>query len=96
MLAIMKKILSHIPSKMLLAFFIAGGLLAGIGIYTIYMSRAHSYLSDNPSACVNCHIMSPYYDSWNHSSHVLWANCNDCHVPQNNAVEKYAFKAMDG
>lgn len=92
----MKKILSHIPSNMLLAFFVAGGLLAGVGIYAVYMSRAHSYLSDDPSACVNCHIMTPYYQSWNHSSHALWTNCNDCHVPQGNAVEKYAFKAMDG
>lgn len=92
----MKKIFSHIPSKMLLAFFIAGGLLAGTGVYAIYISRAHSYLSDEPSACVNCHIMAPYYDSWNHSSHATWTNCNDCHVPQGNAVEKYAFKAVDG
>jgi len=92
----MKKILSHIPTKMILPFFIGGGLLAGLGIYTIYMSRAHSYLSDDPSACVNCHIMTPYYQSWNHSSHANWATCNDCHVPQDNVVEKYAFKAMDG
>ncbi len=81
---------------MILPFFIAGGLLAGLGAYTVYMSRAHSYLSDEPSACVNCHIMSPYYQSWNHSSHARWTNCNDCHVPHNNVFAKYAFKAMDG
>ncbi len=92
----MKSFLNRIPSKMILPFFIAGGLLAGIGAYAVYMSRAHSYLSDDPSACVNCHIMTPYYQSWNHSSHAQWANCNDCHVPHNNVVSKYAFKAMDG
>ncbi len=92
----MKKILSHIPTKMILPFFIAGGILAGLGIYTIYMSRAHSYLSDDPAACVNCHIMTPYYQSWDNSSHALWATCNDCHVPHENIAEKYAFKAMDG
>ncbi|MDH6357280.1 cytochrome c nitrite reductase small subunit [Parabacteroides sp. PF5-9] len=92
----MKKILSHIPLNMILPFFIAGGILAGLGIYAIYMSRAHSYLSDDPSACVNCHIMAPYYQSWNHSSHAQWTTCNDCHVPQDNVVEKYAFKAIDG
>lgn len=81
---------------MILPLFVTGGILAGLGIYTLYMSRAASYLSDDPSACVNCHIMTPYYQSWNHSSHALWANCNDCHVPHDNAVEKYAFKAMDG
>jgi cytochrome c nitrite reductase small subunit len=60
------------------------------------MSRAFSYLSDEPSACVNCHIMTPYYHSWMHSSHGLQATCNDCHVPQDNVVRKYAFKAKDG
>jgi len=92
----MKKILALIPKQFILPLFIVGGLIAGLGIYTIYMSRAHSYLSDEPATCVNCHIMAPYYQSWNHSSHAQWATCNDCHVPQDNAIEKYAFKAMDG
>lgn len=92
----MKKILTYIPKQFILPVFVVGGLIAGLGIYTIYMSRAHSYLSDEPATCVNCHIMAPYYQSWNHSSHAQWATCNDCHVPQDNAIEKYAFKAMDG
>ena len=40
--------------------------------------------------------MTPYYQSWLHSSHHLWATCNDCHVPQDNVFNQYAFKAMDG
>ncbi len=92
----MKKLLSLIPDKMILPAFILGGLITGLGAYAMYMSRAHSYLSDDPSACINCHIMTPYYQSWNHSSHALWANCNDCHVPHDNVVSKYAFKAFDG
>ncbi len=40
--------------------------------------------------------MTPYYQSWNHSSHAQWATCNDCHVPHDNAVNQYAFKAKDG
>lgn len=92
----MRKLLEYIPKQFILPIFIVGGLIAGLGIYTIYMSRAHSYLSDEPATCVNCHIMAPYYQSWHHSSHAQWATCNDCHVPQDNAVEKYAFKAMDG
>lgn len=92
----MKKILQYIPQQFILPLFIVGGLIAGLGGYAIYMSRAHSYLSDDPATCVNCHIMTPYYQSWNHSSHAQWATCNDCHVPQDNVVGKYAFKAMDG
>lgn len=92
----MKKILSYIPSRFILPLFITGGVVMGLVAYTVYMSRAYSYLSDDPAACVNCHIMAPYYQSWNHSSHAQWATCNDCHVPQDNVVSKYAFKAKDG
>lgn len=92
----MKKLLSHISNQFILPLFIVGGIIAGLGGYTIYMSRAHSYLSDDPAACINCHIMTPYYQSWDHSSHAQWATCNDCHVPQDNALNGYAFKAKDG
>ena len=55
-----------------------------------------TYLSDDPATCVNCHIMGPYYATWNHSSHSRNATCNDCHVPHENAVKKWFFKGMDG
>ena len=44
-----------------LAAIIAGGILCGLGSYTLYASRAWTYLSDDPATCVNCHIMGPYY-----------------------------------
>ena len=76
--------------------FAMSGLVAGLGLYTVYVSRAWSYISDEPAVCVNCHIMGPYYQSWQKSSHAVWATCNDCHVPQDNIINQYAFKAMDG
>lgn len=75
---------------------IAGGAICGLGFYTFYVSKAWSYLSDEPSTCVNCHIMGPYYATWNHSSHSRNATCNDCHVPHENAAKKWFFKGMDG
>lgn len=92
----MKKFLGLLPYPFVFLLFFVGGIIGGLGIYTIYISRAHSYLSDQPETCINCHIMVPYYSSWRHSSHAEWATCNDCHVPQNNLVNGYAFKAMDG
>lgn len=90
-----RRILRSLPPRLIVPLFIIGGLLAGLGVYTAYMSRALSYLSDDPSACVNCHIMAPYYQSWNHSSHAKWATCNDCHVPDG-FFSGYMFKAQDG
>ena len=72
------------------------GVLFGLGFYTVYASRAASYLSDELATCVNCHIMAPFYATWNHSSHGRNATCNDCHVPQDNVFRKYYFKGKDG
>ena len=75
---------------------VLAGMLAGGGGLFLYMLRAHTYLGDSPSACVNCHIMAPYYATWFHSSHSRNATCNDCHVPHENKVKKWTFKGMDG
>lgn len=86
-----------LPTKRWKCFaIVAGGTVCGLGAYTVYASRAWSYLSDDPSGCVNCHIMAPYYATWNHSSHSRNATCNDCHVPHQSFAEKWLFKGMDG
>jgi cytochrome c nitrite reductase small subunit len=72
------------------------GAIVGLGLYILRISNAVSYLSDAPETCINCHVMNPQYATWNHSSHREVASCNDCHVPHNNVVNKYYFKAMDG
>lgn len=78
------------PVLMVLAIF------TGLAAFTFYAAKAHSYLSEDPATCVNCHLMAPQYATWSHSSHREWATCNDCHVPHNNVFSHYYFKAMDG
>jgi len=92
----MKEFLNQIPNRIIIPLFIIGGILAGLAAYIVYGARVYSYLSDDPAVCVNCHIMTPYYQSWSRSSHTQWASCNDCHVPQGSVVSKFAFKARDG
>ncbi|MGP1479037.1 MAG: cytochrome c nitrite reductase small subunit [Capnocytophaga sp.] len=75
---------------------VLAGMLIGLAGYIFYISKAHSYLSDDPKACVNCHIMEPEYATWFHSSHGRNTVCNDCHVPHDNVFRKYYFKANDG
>lgn len=84
------------PEKWRLPVLFITAVLVGLAAYTLYLSKAHSYMSDDPKTCVNCHIMGPQYASWSHSSHREVTNCNDCHVPHNNAINKYYFKAKDG
>ncbi|MBM6993143.1 MAG: cytochrome c nitrite reductase small subunit [Prevotella sp.] len=73
------------------------GIIVGLGGLFFYLLRMHTYLvGDDPAACVNCHIMSPYYATWSHSSHARNTTCNDCHVPNNNLLAHYGFKGVDG
>ncbi len=71
-------------------------VITGLGLFMAKEAELVSYMSDDPLACVNCHVMTPVYNSWMHSSHREWASCNDCHVPHNNVLNKYYFKAKDG
>ena len=84
------------PRRLVTPTIVLCGAVVGVFLYLLYISRAASYLSDDPSACVNCHIMAPYYQSWQKSSHQPWTTCNDCHVPQDNIIKGYSFKAKDG
>lgn len=72
------------------------GIFFGLAFYAFYISRAHSYLSDSPETCINCHVMYTNYQDWAHSSHRNVAVCTDCHVPHDNVFHKYLFKAEDG
>ncbi len=86
-----------LPSRKwkIFAIVMSGIIIGGGGLF-LYMLRAHTYLGDDPAACVNCHIMAPYYATWFHSSHSRDATCNDCHVPHDNFAKKWAFKGKDG
>ena len=94
----MKRIVKLIlpPDKWIFSVIILSGIFVGFTVYALYLSNFPSYLTDSPETCVNCHIMGPEYASWNHSSHRMYTNCNDCHVPHNNIFNKYFFKAKDG
>ena len=71
------------------------GLLLGIGGYTFVYARGASYLTDDPAACANCHIMREQFDGWQRSSHRSVAVCNDCHAPHD-FVGKYMTKGTNG
>ncbi len=82
--------------KLRLPFYIMLSVLAGLLVLIIQISNAVSYMSDSPEACINCHVMTTQYATWQHSSHRQVAVCNDCHVPHDNIARKYYFKANDG
>jgi len=82
--------------KMKFWIIIVMGIFCGVVLFLIYVSKAPSYLTNAPETCMNCHIMAPQYSSWFHSSHKNFTNCNECHIPQDNIIRSYFFKAKDG
>jgi len=71
------------------------GAAAGIGVYTFVYAKGYSYLTDDPSACANCHVMGEQFAGWVKSAHKGVAVCNDCHTPAG-LVPKYLTKIENG
>lgn len=82
-------------SSLQVALGIVVGLVVGLGMYTFVYAKGYSYLTNDPRACANCHVMQEHYDGWIKSSHRTAAVCNDCHTPHN-FLGKYATKALNG
>ena len=81
--------------RWVIAAAIAIGLAIGLGGFTFVYARGASYLTNDPEACGNCHIMNEHLDAWFKSSHHAVAACNDCHTPHN-FIGKYVTKARNG
>jgi cytochrome c nitrite reductase small subunit len=71
------------------------GALGGLGIFTFGYGQGASYLSNDPNACTNCHVMQGHFDSWEQSSHRHVAVCNDCHLPHH-PIGKWVTKGDNG
>jgi cytochrome c nitrite reductase small subunit len=78
-----------------IALGVTMGLALGVGAYTFIYAKGASYLTNDPKACTNCHVMEEQYDGWLKSSHRSVATCNDCHTPHN-LIGKYSTKAQNG
>ncbi|WP_258456843.1 cytochrome c nitrite reductase small subunit [Helicobacter sp. 10-6591] len=71
------------------------------GAYTFYNAKGFSYLSNDPAACNNCHIMNDVYNDYlagPHSQKIAGkerATCGDCHLPHS-FVSKWIAKAQSG
>jgi cytochrome c nitrite reductase small subunit len=84
-----------IPHRWAYLVAVLAGLAGGLGLFTFGYARGYSYLTNDPDACANCHIMREHHDAWAKGSHHAVATCNDCHTPHT-LVRKYLVKARNG
>ena len=89
-------LLERLPRAWRLSIFVLLGMATGAGAGVFHISRAASYLSTEARTCINCHVMTDAYASWERGSHGRHAVCVDCHLPHTNPVATYAAKARDG
>lgn len=71
------------------------GIAVGVGLFTFGYAKGWSYMTNDPQACANCHVMQGHLDAWMKSSHRNAATCNDCHTPPG-TLPKYLTKAENG
>jgi cytochrome c nitrite reductase small subunit len=71
------------------------GVLLGLGVFTFGYGKGFSYLSGDPTSCINCHVMQDHYDSWLQSSHRHVAVCVDCHL-SHHPIGKWVTEADNG
>lgn len=88
--------LGFVGRRWRLPCFAMMGTAAGLLLAVAHVGRASSYLGDDPRTCINCHVMTDAYLSWQNSSHARVTTCNDCHLPHDNPLVRNAFKAKDG
>ena len=71
------------------------GAVFGLAAFLPIVTEAHTYLSEQPETCINCHIMRPFYISQQRSSHRT-VSCPECHIPHENMAKYFANKSRDG
>jgi cytochrome c nitrite reductase small subunit len=82
-------------TKFVAAAAVLVGLAVGIGVYTFVYAKGYSYLTNDPAACANCHVMRDHFAAWTRGSHQTVAVCNDCHTPPG-LIPRYVTKARNG
>ena len=90
-----QRLFSQTPLWSLLLLAGIVGAIFGMGGFTFVYAEGGSYFSNDPEACINCHVMQEVFDGWNHGSHKAVAACNDCHTPHTFPA-KYIVKGING
>jgi cytochrome c nitrite reductase small subunit len=64
------------------------GTLLRVGAFTLHYGEGLSYFSTDPTACMNCHIMTPQFNSWQ--------SMQPSHGLPHDFIGKYIAKAENG
>jgi cytochrome c nitrite reductase small subunit len=80
--------------KAIVSLLIAGG--AVVMLFLLFGPPKLLAKSDQPSFCVQCHVMESEFEAWAHAGAHRRKMCVDCHLPNGNAGVHYIWKSIDG
>lgn len=90
---LMKQMLiTFVKKKPFIAGLIAFIIVIGMGVSTAAFMKK----TETPEYCASCHVMQTQYDDWFYSGKHAQIKCIDCHLPNNNFVNHYLWKGLDG
>jgi cytochrome c nitrite reductase small subunit len=91
--------MTMVPSKVrktVVATVVAGSGALLVLLFLLFGPPQLLAKSDQPSFCVQCHVMESEYDAWAHAGAHRRKMCVDCHLPNGNAGVHYVWKSIDG
>lgn len=71
-------------------------LLVSVGILAAIASPRLISMTSTPQFCNGCHVMNDQYDAWFMTGVHRSIQCIDCHLPNDNALNHFVWKGIDG
>lgn len=78
--------------------WLLGLAVAGFAVYLFVMfgpPKVGERIA-KPEFCASCHNMKPEYAAFKNSPHAELESCNECHLPNDNAVNHWFWDAVFG
>ncbi len=93
-----KKILELIYVYKLYAvlFLIISAAFGATAVWVVFMPGGIFEHSESPEFCASCHLHEKHYDTWRKTGAHSTKKCVDCHLPNDNIIEHFAWKSIDG
>ena len=86
---------ASVQARFAVAIGVVLGLLLGLGGYTFIYARGGSYLTNDPKACANCHVMREQFEGWQRSSHRASPSATTA-TRRTTSIGKYVTKGING
>ncbi len=83
-------------NKKYLRYLSGGGIGFLLILFILWGPPGVMDMTSSPEFCNSCHVMNSQHEAWFMSGLHRNIKCVDCHLPNNNPVNHYVWKGIDG